>query len=50
MPTVAEIREEVQASQMLPDYEAVDVLWVAMVKTANIQEGKNEHQAGLRHF
>jgi hypothetical protein len=42
--TLAEIREEVRGSKSLSDYEAVDVLWVTFVKTANIQAGKNERQ------
>ena len=37
--TVAEIREEVVGSAKLSDYEAVDVLWVALVKTANMHSG-----------
>lgn len=44
MPSIAEIREEIRAAEMLSDYEAVDVLWVALVKIANTQSGKNEHQ------
>lgn len=44
MATIAEIREEVVGSAKLSDYEAVDVLWVALVKTANMNAGKNEHE------
>jgi hypothetical protein len=44
LTTVDEIRKEVQDSTRLSDYEAVDVLWVALVKAANRQAGKNEHQ------
>jgi hypothetical protein len=42
--TLAEIREEVRCANTLSDYDAVDVLWLALVKTANTQKGKNEHQ------
>jgi hypothetical protein len=42
--TVAEIREEVVGSAKLSDYEAVDVLWVALVKAANMHAGRNEHE------
>lgn len=39
--------EDVKAAASLSDYEAVDVLWVAMVKAANRLPGKNEHQRML---
>lgn len=42
MATTAEIKEEVERSALLPDYEAVDVLWVALLKIANKQAGNDE--------
>lgn len=44
MTTIAEIREEVEGTKNLPDYEAVDVLWVALLKVANKHAGKGEHE------
>lgn len=38
------IRAEFTRSRGLPAYEAVDVAWVAIVKTANLLPGKSEHE------
>lgn len=37
-------KDDVEASKKLPDYEAVEVLWVALVKLANLMPGGNEHK------
>jgi len=42
LATTAEIREEVEGATDLPDYDAVDVLWVALLKVANKREGWGE--------
>lgn len=44
MTAIAEIREEVDGTKNLPDYEAVDVLWVALLKVANKHMGKGEYE------
>src|SRR5690348_13677400 len=41
------IRAEVTRSRGLPAYEAVDVAWVALVKTANLLPGNSEHDRML---
>lgn len=43
MATTAEIKEEVERSALLTDYEAVDVLWVALLKIANKRAGNDEY-------
>lgn len=42
LATTAEIKEEVERSALLTDYEAVDVLWVALLKIANKGAGNDE--------
>jgi hypothetical protein len=37
------IRREIEAAKNLDDYEAVDVLWVVLLKLANLMTGSNEH-------
>jgi len=37
-----EIREDVERAKKLSAYEAVDVLWVALIKAANLCDGQNE--------
>ncbi len=45
---MSEIRQELDATRALPDYEAVDVLWVALVKAANSNSAdKSEHKRML---
>ncbi len=43
MANLDEIRDEVEGCKKLPDYEAVDVLWVALVKAANLKPGRDEY-------
>ncbi|HXW92960.1 MAG TPA: hypothetical protein VEK33_20590 [Terriglobales bacterium] len=43
MATAAEIREEIESSALLTHYEAVDVLWVALLKVANKYAGNDEY-------
>lgn len=45
--TIADIAGEAERSKALSDYEAVDVLWVCVVKLANLCKGKNEHERVL---
>src|SRR5437667_12647152 len=40
---VATIEQELRAAKNLGDYEAVDVLWVCLLKLANRMPGTNEH-------
>ncbi len=49
LATTAEIKEEVERSAQLKDYEAVDVLWVALLKMANKHAG-NEEYARMRNL
>lgn len=41
------ILADIRAAGELPDYEAVEVLWVALVKLANRLPGANEHKRML---
>ena len=43
MATTAEIKEEVERSALLTDYEAVDLLWVALLKVSNKLAGNDEY-------
>jgi hypothetical protein len=45
---IKEIREDIYAASTLSDYEAVEVLWVALVKAANLMAGNNEHRRIIR--
>jgi hypothetical protein len=40
----SDVEKDIDSSKYLPDYEAVDVLWVALVKMANTMPGANEHK------
>jgi hypothetical protein len=42
-----EVRADLEASKGLSDYEAVEVLWVALVKAANRMPGPGEHRRML---
>lgn len=42
-----DILQDLSASEGVSDYEAVEVLWVALVKSANLMPGKSEHQRML---
>jgi len=44
---VEDILQDVSASEGLSDYEAVEVLWVALIKAANLMPGSSEHQRML---
>jgi hypothetical protein len=44
LATATEIREELEAAKTLRDYEAVDVLWVALLKVANTYPGNDEYK------
>ncbi|MGY0800177.1 hypothetical protein ACW7G0_14155 [Lysobacter sp. A286] len=35
---------DLERSSALSDYEAVDVLWVAIIRVANLDDGQNEHK------
>ena len=39
-----EVASDLERSKTLPDYEAVNVLWVAIVKMANLLPGESEHR------
>ena len=43
-PQSEDIRTDLKAAEQLSDYEAVEVLWVALVKAANCMLGASEHQ------
>jgi hypothetical protein len=43
MEKIKDIRADLAASADLSDYDAVDVLWVALTKLANLNAGRNEH-------
>lgn len=45
--SVPSIEEEVRAATGMADYEAVDVLWLALLKLANRFSGTNEHHRML---
>lgn len=47
LSAIADIAGEAERSEALSDYEAVDVLWVCIVKLANLCTGKNEHDRVL---
>ncbi|WP_426701370.1 hypothetical protein ACPPVV_18775 [Rhodanobacter sp. Col0626] len=36
--------QDLERSHTLSDYEAVDVVWVAIIRIANLQNGQGEHQ------
>ncbi len=38
-----DIRNDLKTAEQLSDYEAVEVLWVALLKTANLVPGGSEH-------
>jgi hypothetical protein len=40
---IKDIMADLAASARLSDYEAVEVLWVALTKLANLNAGRNEH-------
>lgn len=42
--SLSSIEEEIQSAENREDYEAVDVLWVALLKLANRMQGTNEHR------
>lgn len=44
MQNLSSIEEEIRSAENLADYEAVDVLWVALLKLANRMQGTNEHR------
>jgi hypothetical protein len=44
MKQLQTIRADLVRSRTLPAYEAVDVAWVAVVKTANLLSGDSEHR------
>ncbi len=44
---ISSIEHEIRAAQSMVDYEAVDVLWVALIKLANRKPGGNEHRRML---
>jgi hypothetical protein len=41
---ITEALADIEAAASLSDYEAVDVLWVALLKMANTMHGSNEHK------
>jgi hypothetical protein len=41
---ISQLREDVKRTRTLPDYEAVNVLWVALVKAANSCSGRDEFE------
>ena len=45
---ISQIISDVKHARSLSDYEAVDVLWVALIKAANLMEGENEHKRMLK--
>ena len=45
--SLSSIEEEIQSAESMADYEAVDVLWVALLKLANRMRGTNEHRRML---
>ncbi len=45
-----QILSEIVSTQSLPDYEAVDVLWGILTKTANLVDGADERQGMLSLF
>jgi hypothetical protein len=45
--SLSSIKEEIQSAENMADYEAVDVLWVALLKLANRMQGNNEHRRML---
>lgn len=40
-------RSDLERSSSLPDYEAVDVVWVAIIRVANLDEAPSEHKRFL---
>jgi hypothetical protein len=44
---IEEIRDDVDSSLQKSDYEAVDVLWVALLKAANLRDEPNERSRML---
>lgn len=44
---VNSIIKDIILARQLADYEAVEVLWVALVKFSNLMHGKNEHKRML---
>lgn len=42
-----DIKADLGAAERLSDYEAVEVLWVALIKAANRMQGATEHQRML---
>src|SRR5437773_8765043 len=44
---LAMIQQECHAAEYCADYEAVDVLWVSLLKLANRMPGTNEHRRVL---
>lgn len=44
---ISEMAGEMKGSQALNDYEAVDILWVCLLKLANLCSGNNEHERVL---
>ncbi|MDA2912504.1 hypothetical protein MYX77_00840 [Acidobacteriia bacterium AH_259_A11_L15] len=45
--SLSSIGDEIQSAKNMADYEAVDVLWVALLKLANRMQGTNEHRRML---
>ncbi len=45
--SLSSIEEEIRSAENMADYEAVDVLWVALLKLANRMQGTNEHRRML---
>jgi hypothetical protein len=43
-----EIISDIKKAETLSDYEAVEVLWVALIKIANLIDGTNEKERVLR--
>lgn len=44
---LSSIEDEIRSAANMADYEAVDVLWVALLKLANRMPGTNEHRRML---
>lgn len=42
MDPIADVRSHIEAAANEPDYMAVNTLWLALLKLANLEEGKSE--------
>jgi len=46
-PEIASIIADIEASEKQEDYDAVNTLWLVLLKAANLMQGEKEHQRML---